>query len=268
MRPPARIALRAAGVAAATQLAAYVTSRKAKRTNVVDVFWGPGLAAIAVASAAGRAPHSSRADPWLLAGGLSLWAGRLSQHVYRASQGRGEDPRYAEILRDTTELQRIGKVFLTQGLGQWFISLPVQAVAALPGPSGRAGRAVASLGYAAMVAGGVTEAVADAQKAAWKRRDDHGPVMDEGLWAWSRHPNYFGDALLWWGVYAVAAARDRGALTVGSPLAMTWFLTTATGARRTERMRGDDPDYARYQERVAFFVPRPPRNTPTAGGTS
>jgi steroid 5-alpha reductase family enzyme len=185
-------------------------------------------------------------------------------HVYRSSAGRGEDPRYAEMLQGAGPLAVFGKVFLAQGLLQWLVSLPIQVASVSGPPRGRAGRAAVTAGTALMVGGGLTEAIADEQKAAWKATPNHGPVMDQGLWAYSRHPNYFGDACLWWGVYLVAAAARPGPWTVISPAVMSWFLVAVTGARRAERMRRGDPDYADYQNRVSFFLPRPPKKSAEA----
>jgi steroid 5-alpha reductase family enzyme len=123
-----------------------------------------------------------------------------------------------------------------------------------------------------MVTGAVVEAVADRQKDAFmaekKRARERGPdqdvpeeleILDSGLWGWSRHPNYFGDSLFWDGAWVAAAASAPGAWTFPAPAAMSWFLILATGARRTEKRMEDRPGYRDYQERVAFFFPRPPR---------
>jgi steroid 5-alpha reductase family enzyme len=147
---------------------------------------------------------------------------------------------------------------VTQAAGQWFISPPLQVAAASGPVRGRGGHTAVTAGTALMVAGGTIEACADQQKANWKAEPGDGPVMDRGLWAWSRHPNYFGDACFWWGVYLVASGSGKPAWTIGSPALMTWLLVAGTGARRTERMHADDPDYEAYQRRVSFFVPRPP----------
>jgi steroid 5-alpha reductase family enzyme len=226
--------------------------------NVVDVAWGPGLAGIATVAATVRG--GGRPRRILLALGVSAWGARLAAHVQHSSAGRGEDPRYAEMLDGADRLERVVKVFVTQGLAQWFITLPIQVAAVSGGVRGRTGRAVVGVGTALMVAGGAIEAVADQQKSRWKADPEHGRVMDRGLWAWSRHPNYFGDACFWWGVFLVAAGSGRAWWAVGSPAAMTWLLVSGTGARPAERMRRDDPAYAAYQRRVSFFLPRRPRS--------
>lgn len=110
------------------------------------------------------------------------------------------------------------------------------------------------------VAGIAFEAVGDAQLRRFKADPaNRGRIMDQGLWAWTRHPNYFGDACVWWGVYVVAAAQWPGVLTVVSPLAMTYFLVYATGARLLEQHMAKRPGYADYQRRTSYFVPWPPK---------
>lgn len=253
----ARVALGSAGLVAAVQSGAWLASRRAGRVNVVDVAWGPGLAGVAVWSA--LAGDGDRFRRGLLASAVTAWGARLAVHVHRSSAGRGEDPRYAQLLEGATTVQTIGKVFLTQGAAQWLIALPVQ-LASISGPPRRPlGRAALVAGTALMISGGLTEAIADRQKAHWKNEPLHGPVMDRGLWAWSRHPNYLGDAGLWWGVYLIAAAAGPGVWAILSPAAMTWFLVWGTGAHPAEQLRAGDPDYTAYQQRVAFFLPRPPR---------
>jgi steroid 5-alpha reductase family enzyme len=107
----------------------------------------------------------------------------------------------------------------------------------------------------------VFEVVGDAQLAAYRRDPDRGPVMDRGLWAWTRHPNYFGDACVWWGLWLVGglgSGLGPGLLTVLSPVAMTYFLVYATGARLLERTMMARPGYAEYAARTSMSLPRRP----------
>jgi steroid 5-alpha reductase family enzyme len=112
-----------------------------------------------------------------------------------------------------------------------------------------------------MLAGAVIEATADRQKAQYQQRDDDGKpdVLDTGLWGWSRHPNYFGDSVVWDGAWLAAAASAPGGWTLPAPAAMSYLLIFATGAKRTERRMQKRPGYRDYQRRVALFFPRPPR---------
>jgi steroid 5-alpha reductase family enzyme len=87
--------------------------------------------------------------------------------------------------------------------------------------------------------------------------------MDRGLWAWTRHPNYFGDACVWWGLWLVTLAGWSSMATVLSPALMSYFLVYATGARLTEKYMRGRPGFSEYQQRTSFFIPRPPRSART-----
>jgi steroid 5-alpha reductase family enzyme len=150
----------------------------------------------------------------------------------------------------------VRKVYAVQGLALWFVSLPVQVSAA----AGPGIPLVAVAGILLWLVGFVFEAVGDRQLAAFKADPaNRGKVMDRGLWAWTRHPNYFGDSSVWWGLWLIAASAWPGVLTVLSPVAMTYFLVFATGARLLEQHMAERPGYAAYQRRTSYFLPRPPK---------
>jgi steroid 5-alpha reductase family enzyme len=105
------------------------------------------------------------------------------------------------------------------------------------------------------------EAVGDHQLRKFKADPaNKGVIMDRGLWAWTRHPNYFGDAAVWWGLWLVTIAGWVSLSTVLSPVLMTYFLVYATGARLTEKIMRDRPGFSEYRSRTSFFVPLPPRS--------
>lgn len=249
-----RISVASAGAAAATQTAAWIASRRAGRVNVVDVAWGPGLVAVATVSAA--LGQGSRLRRGLMTAPVIAWGARLAVHVHRSATGRGEDPRYEHMLAGSGPGRRFFKVFVTQGASQWLVGLPMQISAATNDSRSRAAMVGLLAGTALMIAGGTAEAVADTQKARWKSDPDRGPVMDRGLWSLTRHPNYLGDAVFWWGNYLAAASGGPARWAVISPAAMTYFLTIGTGGKPAERLREGDSAYADYQRRVPFFLPR------------
>jgi len=118
------------------------------------------------------------------------------------------------------------------------------------------------LGVAVWVVGVVFETVGDAQLASYQRDPDRGPIMDRGLWGWTRHPNYFGDACVWWGIWLAGGAASGwlpAVVTVLSPLAMTYFIRNVTGAKLLEETMSTRPGWDEYAARVPLFVPRPPR---------
>ena len=142
------------------------------------------------------------------------------------------------------------------------MSLPIQVSAA----AGDGVVWVAVVGLLLWLVGVTFEAVGDKQLKDFKADDaNRGRVMDRGLWAWTRHPNYFGDSVVWWGLWLVAASAWPGVLTVLSPVAMTYFLVFATGARLLEAHMAQRPGYADYQRRTSYFLPRPPRKAEGVG---
>ena len=244
------VTLTSAGLIVVLMSGVAVAARRTGRAAVVDVAWGPGFVLIALACAAiGNQPLS-----WVLAALVTIWGVRLASHIGWRSRGQGEDPRYTALLSGGGGLLR--KVLLPQGLALWFISLPLQGAAAAEHPDLDA---MVLIGAGLWAVGLALESIGDAQLAAYKRDPDRGPVLDRGLWGWTRHPNYFGDALVWWGVWLAAAGAWPVVLTVLSPIAMTYFIRNVTGAKLLERTMMQRPAYREYAERVPMFVPRPPK---------
>ena len=242
------------------QAVVFAVGHRIGRYNVVDVGWGLGFVGVAwLALLLGGGDTQRR---WLFAGLVTVWGLRLSIHMYVKCRGQGEDPRYTELLAKydgPPARVAIRRIFVNQGLAQWFVSLPVQ-VSAVTGPTTGPAVTVLLSGIALWGVGIAFEAIGDAQLRRFKADPVHrGTVMDRGLWAWTRHPNYFGDACVWWGLWLVAASAWPGVLTVLSPIAMTYFLVVGTGARLLEQSMSARPGYAEYQERTSFFVPWPPR---------
>ncbi|HEY8307583.1 MAG TPA: DUF1295 domain-containing protein [Lapillicoccus sp.] len=234
-----------------------LVGRRQGRVSVVDTAWGLGFVVVAlVAAVVGDGPLWRRLLVLVL---VAVWGGRLARHMHTRNRGKGEDPRYEAMLADQPGhpfLVAVRKVYLVQGAAVWFVSLPLQVSAA----SGDGLVLVAVLGAVVWLLGVVFEAVGDAQLARFKADPGNkGTVMDRGLWAWTRHPNYFGDSAVWWGLYLVAASAWPGVLTVLSPVVMTYFLVFATGARLLEKQMSKRPGYPEYQQRTSYFIPRPPK---------
>jgi steroid 5-alpha reductase family enzyme len=259
-----RVVGASAAVVAAVQAGTAVVALRRGRRDYADAAWGPGLAAVAVTSAA-----LGSGDPWrrwALAGVTTAWAVRLERLMLGRVRGTDEeDERYTEFLDGDGTAAVVAKVFVTQGLAQLAVSAPLQLAAASTLPR-TPRRWLFPAGMAVMVAGAVVEAVADRQKARFMERDrDERPdVLDTGLWGLSRHPNYFGDSVVWDGAWIAAAASAPGAWTFPAPVAMSYFLVFATGAKRTERRMEDRPAYQDYQRRVPFFLPLPRRGRGSA----
>jgi steroid 5-alpha reductase family enzyme len=239
---------------------AFAIGRRIGRYNVVDVAWGVGY--VAIAAVAAVLGHGDPTRRWLLLALVAIWGLRLSWHIQRKTAGKGEDKRYAALLRDAQKpgvAQVLRKVFLLQAFITWFVSFPLQ-LSAVTGATPMPLTVVASLGVALWLVGVTFEAVGDRQLKIFKADPaNRGAVMDRGLWAWTRHPNYFGDATVWWGLWLVTVNGWPALATVGSPLLMTYFLVYVTGARLTEKLMAGRPGFADYTSRTSFFFPLPPR---------
>ncbi|MEO6958142.1 MAG: DUF1295 domain-containing protein [Antricoccus sp.] len=226
------------------------------RVNVIDVAWGVMFVAAAIVAAILGTASSSRR--WIILGIVAVWGLRLSIYLALKTAGHGEDPRYERILRkgDGSFLYTVRKVYLLQAFLAWFISLPVQVAAITDRPIGP----LMWIGAVIAVVGIALETVGDAQLSAFKSDPaNKGKIMSSGLWSWTRHPNYFGDACLWWGVFLISAEAWPGALTILSPVAMTYLLVFLSGAKLLERSMSKRPGYNRYMRQTSFFVPLPPK---------
>ncbi len=243
-------------IAAVLMTITALVAREVGRVAVVDVAWGLGFVAIAAASALVGSGDELRR--WMLLAVVGAWGLRLAWHIRRRAVGHGEDPRYAELIGDGGLGVAIRKVFVVQGLALWFVSLPVQVAGATP----VARWPLVWVGLALWAVGVVFETLGDAQLATYQADPDRAMVMDRGLWRYTRHPNYFGDACVWWGIWiagGLATGWLTGLLTVLAPIAMTYFLVFATGARLLERTMSRREGYPEYAARTSMFFPLPPR---------
>jgi steroid 5-alpha reductase family enzyme len=241
----------------------FLTALRVGRHNVIDTAWGLGfLMALlgADAVAAGSAHHGNADRRVLITVLTAIWALRLATHMGLRSRGEGEDPRYVAMLADapgSRTLYALRKVYLIQALAMWFVSLPLQVTAVGGGSIGVLGW----FGVAVWIVGFVFEAGGDWELNAFRKDPaNKGKVMDRGLWRYTRHPNYFGDAAQWWAFALIAFAHWPGILTIASPALMTWFLARKTGKPLLEsHLMASRPGYARYIEETSGFFPLPRR---------
>jgi steroid 5-alpha reductase family enzyme len=237
----------------------FLIGRRIGRYNVVDVAWGLGFVAVAaIAAALGTGDLFRRILLLVL---VTVWGVRLAWHMIVKSAGKGEDPRYRDLLRgDFSAGHVVRKVFVVQAAATWFVSLPLQ-VSAVLGPTPAVLRPVLIAGVVVWLVGVLFEAIGDHQLRRFKADPaNKGAIMDRGLWAWTRHPNYFGDACVWWGLWLASIAGWVSLATVASPVLMTYFLVHATGARLAEKYMADRPGFDEYRSRTSFFIPRLPRS--------
>ena len=244
----------------ATMTCIWLLSLARHDASIVDPFWGTGFILVTWFVLA-SAPATQTLDrSWLLATLTTIWGLRLSLYLLWRNWEHGEDRRYRAMREHHG--QRFWwvsflTVFLLQAVILWVVSLPIQIalVNAESNPLGwldLAGVAVWSIGM-------FFEAVGDYQMARFQSdTQSAGRIMDRGLWRLTRHPNYFGDFCVWWGLYLIASAGGA-AWTIFSPLLMSVLLLKVSGVTLLEKNITDRrPDYADYQARTSSFVPWPP----------
>ena len=232
--------------------------------SIVDTIWGLGFAVVAVISY--LASSGCGGDPVRRATVLALttiWGVRLAVHIGTRNAGHGEDPRYVALLsRRTGNLGSyvIRTIYGPQAVILFIVSLPVQVAMYERAPLG----VIGGIGIAVWGVGFFFETVGDAQLARFKKDPANaGRVMDRGLWAWTRHPNYFGDSCVWVGLWLLALGSPAGLPAVVSPVLMTYFLVKVTGKALLEKdmRRRRGASYEEYVARTSGFFPRPPRRT-------
>jgi steroid 5-alpha reductase family enzyme len=244
---------------AALMLALWVASVVMRDASIVDPFWGVGF--VLVAGIAAAVTDGDPARRVLLVALTAIWGLRLSIYLFRRNRGHGEDFRYAAMrARNPRRFvwASLVTVFGLQGVLMLIVSLPVQMGQV---PAGPGLGPLAILGTAVWACGIAFEAIGDRQLARF--RADHanrGRVLDTGLWRYTRHPNYFGDFLVWWGLWLIAAETGWGVLTIPGPILMSILLMRVSGVALLERdIAARRPGYADYVRRTSAFFPRPPR---------
>ncbi|MFJ4830015.1 DUF1295 domain-containing protein [Streptomyces sp. NPDC088747] len=250
----------AAAAALGVMLVTFVIAVRKGLHRVVDVAWGVGFTAVAVVTCVASAGGGDPGRRYLVTTLTAVWGLRLAAHIAWRGRGHSEDPRYEKLLSKASgnrNLYALRMVYLLQGALVWLVSLPVQAAQYIDGPL--SGLAVA--GTAVWALGMFFEAAGDAQLARFKKDPaNRGRVMDRGLWRWTRHPNYFGDFCVWWGLFLIACDSLGAAAAVAlSPVVMSLLLMRGSGKPLLERHMAERPGYAEYVARTSGFFPRPPR---------
>ena len=244
------------GVALGLMVCVWVLSLVLRNASVVDTFWGLGFVMVAWVTFFSAGGYAGRR--FLILCLVTVWGLRLAVHIALRSRGQGEDRRYGAWRK------RAGKrfwwmslftVFGVQGMLLWVIALGVQAGQIARSPA--AFTWLDTLGALVWAVGFAFEAVADRQLTRFKADPaNRGQVMDRGLWAYSRHPNYFGETLVWWGLFLVVLSTPGSAWTIVSPLTITFLLLRVSGVTLLEKTIVDSrPGYAEYQRRTSSFIP-------------
>jgi steroid 5-alpha reductase family enzyme len=258
----------AGATVAALMVVTWLASLPLRNASIVDLIWGLGF--VLVAWAVRLTVDGNSARQWLLVGMTTLWGLRLSIYLTWRNHGNGEDFRYQAMRRRWGARfwwVSLLTVFALQGVLMWTVSLGVQ-LGQVPDSPGLG--VIAAVGVLVWVVGLAFEAIGDAQLARFKADPaNRGRVMDRGLWRYTRHPNYFGDACVWWGIALVAAESGLGAVGIVGAVVMTVLLRRVSGVTLLEKsLTKRRAGYDEYVARTSPFIPRPPRRPSEAGVTS
>lgn len=239
----------------------FVTALVSRRNDIVDIAWGLGFIAIVIwLLVRDDAPLST--PQYIVSTLVGLWGLRLAWHIGKRNlrPGRPEDSRYAAWRASwgrwfvpRTYLQ----VFMLQGLLMVVVASPILVVGSA---EGAAMNALVFLGIAVWVLGFGFEVVGDAQLARFVSDPaNRGHTMESGLWSWTRHPNYFGEAVSWWGIGLIAVSTPGGWIGLIGPITITFLLTKVSGVPMAESRRTGNPEWEAYKARTSAFIPLPPR---------
>jgi steroid 5-alpha reductase family enzyme len=229
------------------------------RNDIADIAWGLGFILVAAVSLVNGGIYSGRG---LLVSGMVLtWGIRLALHIHTRNRSKGEDPRYLKWREEWGRwfvLRSFLQVFMLQGILLLMVAVPIVFVNSAP--AGTFGW-LDLLGVTVWLTGFSFEAIGDWQLLTFIRNPaNKGKLMTEGLWRYTRHPNYFGEVTLWWGIWLVTLALPGGWLTVIGPLTITFLILKVSGIPMLEAPYEERADFQEYKRRTSAFFPMPPRD--------
>jgi steroid 5-alpha reductase family enzyme len=232
----------------------FVYACAKKDNSIIDPWWGVGFALIALVTFIAAGLYLPRHI--LITAMTCIWAMRISVHLLRRNRGKPEDARYAkwrEQWGDTVVWRSYLQVFMLQGLFMLIIALPIIVVNTSTDPGLTRFDFV---GFLIWLLGIGMEALADYQLNIYLSNPAHrGRIMQEGLWRYSRHPNYVGEMLIWWGMWVIAVQVPYGLLALISPLTITLLLRFVSGVPLAEEQMKKLAEYADYARTTNIFIP-------------
>jgi steroid 5-alpha reductase family enzyme len=236
----------------------FLVALKLRRNDVADVAWGAGFIILSLVGQFAAAAVSNRGI--LVLALVTIWGLRLSLHISLRNRGKPEDPRYRKWREEWgahATVRAYFQVFLLQGGLIVVILIPVTHILAHPGSDLTS---LDALGAAVWLGGFVFEAIGDLQLARFKKDpNNRGRFITSGLWKYTRHPNYFGEITLWWGVWLIACAIPGGWKTVIGPATISVLILFVSGLPLLEKKYEGNIEFKEYQRRTSAFFPLPPK---------
>lgn len=225
-----------------------------KDNGIVDIGWGIGFILIAATGLY----LNDQPDPrqWLMAGLVALWGLRLSIYIFLRNRGKGEDFRYANWRKEWGKnwvIRSFFQVFMLQGFVMLVVATPLWLTMQFRGGPLNW---LDYLGTIIFLKGLIIESLGDFQLLIFKKKPSNkGKIMTTGIWKYSRHPNYFGEALLWWGIALVAMNIPYGYIGLIGTIAINYFLIFVSGIPMLEKGMDNRPGWAEYKRKTSAFIP-------------
>jgi len=239
----------------------FLLSRRLKRLDIVDLGWGLGFVILSWSTLLLTRNFALR--PLLITLMITIWGLRLSVHIFLRNRGRSDDHRYQDLhkkWRHHPTLNTYFNIFILQGFLGLLISVPIILTNFDLSPTASALTPTDIIGYLIWLFGFAFETIADWQLSKFKKNSTHkGKIITTGLWRYSRHPNYFGEALLWWGIFLISTNTPLGYLGIISPVLIDFLLLNVSGIPLLEKKYQHNPEYQHYAHHTSLFFPLPPK---------
>lgn len=246
----------------------FTLAQLKKDNSIADIFWGLGFVVVAITSTIlGIMYNTSTLPAFIISGLVVVWGIRLFLHIGIRNWNKPEDFRYQAMRKkwgtNHPKLQAFFKVFMAQGILLYIIALPIIFVHAAPkGAIDLLHTILIGVGILIWVIGFIFEAVGDAQlKRFIANKSNKGKIMDKGLWRYTRHPNYFGESAMWWGIFIImmSSTATIGWIAIISPITITYLIRFVSGVPLLEEKYKDNEAYQAYAKKTSIFFPLPPK---------
>ncbi|MEI6265481.1 MAG: DUF1295 domain-containing protein [Sphingobacteriia bacterium] len=236
----------------------FIISLIKKRNDVADIAWGLGFVAIALFLFFTRTPTMQSLLVYIL---IAIWGIRLALHIGLRSKGKPEDFRYKKWREEWGKsflLRSYLQVYLLQGFFMLIISLPIIVVSLSPD---QATSEFILAGFIFWLIGFAFEAIGDYQLMVFvKHKQNKSDIMQTGLWKYTRHPNYFGEVLLWWGIFIIVLPLQNGIWAIISPITISYLLLYVSGIPMLEAKYKNNEQFQAYKKRTSAFFPMLPKS--------
>lgn len=230
-----------------------------KRIDLVDIAWGGAFTAMAIGLLIKNQGEVSFAQS-LVTLLVCLWGLRITIHIFQRNWSADEDQRYIELRKKwkgPVWLNSLFRIYALQAVLATMIAFPVIAIAS--SDTLFHAEKVLTLGFAIWITGFMVEVFADRQLADFLKNKKSKKIMDQGLWRYSRHPNYFGEVTLWWGIWVISLSVNGAWWSIIGPLTITYLILFVSGVSLTEKRYATNKQFQAYKKRTSIFVPLPPK---------